>query len=292
MQEPELEKLTDRELVSSACRGDESAFEEILRRYGPRVFRIAGHFFREAGKVEDIAQEVFLRAFMHLSSFDGRGSLEGWLSKISTTVCLNAIRHSKSRPEILSGMVTEEESSWLEARLAHLDNGHNVSAEQSVLEADLAEKVLRALSPEDRLVLTLIDGEELSVREVSSATGWSEANVKVRAFRARRRMHRAVDNLLRRKPRNSGGPDLNGNQRREVEGISERSPHSVAGNPQRCAAPDRLTSKTNERKAGNSADPETMGAVSKPDEGGARAAASRPEWEGRARNSLFVRFAR
>ncbi len=202
MQEPELEKLDDRELVSSATRGDERAFEEILRRYSPRVFPIAGHFFREHSKVEDVAQEIFLKAFMNLSSFDGRGSLGGWLSKISSTICLNEIRRSKSRPEIPSGMLTDEESSWLDARLAEIDSsrGNNAaSAEQSILAADLAEKVLRTLSPEDRLILSLLDGEELLVKEVSAATGWSEANVKVRAFRARRRMHRALARLMRKK---------------------------------------------------------------------------------------------
>jgi RNA polymerase sigma factor (sigma-70 family) len=142
MRESELERLTDGELAGSACNGDERAFEDILHRYGPRVFRIAGHFFREQDKVEDIVQEVFLKAFLRLSRFEGRGSLEGWLSKISTTVCLNAIRHSKSRPEVQLGMPTEEEGAWLEARLARRNNGRNVSAEQSILEADLAEKVL------------------------------------------------------------------------------------------------------------------------------------------------------
>jgi RNA polymerase sigma-70 factor (ECF subfamily) len=157
--------------------------------------------------VEDIAQEIFLKAFMHLSSFDGRGSLEGWLSKISTTVCLNEIRHSKSRPEIALGTLTDGESNWLDARLTQLNSsdGNNTSAEQSILASDLAEKVLRTLSPEDRLILILLDGEELSVREVSEATGWSETNVKVRAFRARRRMHRALDKLMRRKTRPGGG---------------------------------------------------------------------------------------
>ena len=65
--------------------------------------------------------------------------------------------------------------------------------------ADLAEKVLSQMSADDRLVLMLIDGDELSVKEVAEMTGWSESKVKTQAFRARRRMREAVEELLERK---------------------------------------------------------------------------------------------
>ena len=94
--------------------GDESAFAEIVRRYGPRVFRVAGRFFRQREQVEEAAQEVFLKAFTQLDTYEGRGSFEGWLTRIATTTCLNLLRSAKRRPELTVSDLTEDEGAWLE----------------------------------------------------------------------------------------------------------------------------------------------------------------------------------
>jgi DNA-directed RNA polymerase specialized sigma24 family protein len=73
------------------------------------------------------------------------------------------------------------------------------SDERGRVAADLAEKILRELSADDQLVLMSLDGDDLSVKEVAALTGWSEANVKTRASRARRRMREAVEALLKRR---------------------------------------------------------------------------------------------
>lgn len=176
--------------------GDESAFAEIMRRYGPRVFRIASRFFRQRERVEEAAQEVFLKAFTQLDAYEGRGSLEGWLTRIATTTCLNLLRGAKRRPETTISDLTEDEGAWLESHTAGAAAEQHRALERSVVAADLAERVLDTLSPDDRLVLTLVDGEELAVKEVAEMTGWSESKVKVQAFRARRRMREAVEKLL------------------------------------------------------------------------------------------------
>jgi RNA polymerase sigma-70 factor (ECF subfamily) len=190
------EQTSDLELARLAGEGDESAFAEIMRRYSPRVFRFASRFFRQRSLVEEAAQEVFLKAFTELSHFEGRGSMEGWLTRITTNICLNMIRSSKRRPELTVSDLTEDESTWLENKLAHLATERYQSSERSLIAADLAGRVLQNLSPDDQLVLTLIDGEDLSVKDVVDMTGWSESKVKVQAFRARRRMRAAVEKLL------------------------------------------------------------------------------------------------
>lgn len=176
--------------------GDESAFAEIVRRHSPRVFRFASRFFRHRSMIEDAAQEVFLKAFTQLDSFEGRGSLEGWLTRITTNTCLNIIRSSKRRPETKAADLTQEETSWLENRMARVASERHQAVERSLVAADLAEKVLETVSADDRLVLMLMDGEGASVKEVAEMTGWSESKVKVQAFRARRRMRAAVEKLL------------------------------------------------------------------------------------------------
>lgn len=169
-----------------------------MRRYGPRVFRTAGRFFRRREQVEEAAQEVFLRAFTQLDTYEGRGSLEGWLTRIATNTCLNLLRSARRRPELSASDLSEDESAWLENRMAGAAAERQKSEERGLVAADLAERVLGTMSPDDRLVLMLMDGEEASVKEVAQTTGWTESNVKVKAMRARRRMREAVEKLLGR----------------------------------------------------------------------------------------------
>jgi len=190
------EQASDLELARQAREGDESAFEEIMRRYSPRVFRFASRFFRQRSLVEEAAQEVFLKAFTELGSYEGRGSMEGWLTRITTNTCLNLLRSSKRRPELTVSDLTEDESTWLDNNLADAAAERHESSQRSTAAADLAGRVLQTLSPDDQLVLTLIDGEDASVKEVVEITGWSASKVKVQAFRARRRMREAVEKLL------------------------------------------------------------------------------------------------
>ncbi|MEA2204158.1 MAG: hypothetical protein QOE77_934 [Blastocatellia bacterium] len=187
------------ELARRAREGDESAFEEIMRRYSPRVFRFASRFFRQRSLVEEAAQEVFLKAFTELGKFEGRGSMEGWLTRITTNTCLNMLRSSKRRPELTTADLSEDDSNWLESKMAHGATEIYQASERSAIAADLAGRVLETLSPDDQLVLTMMDGDDAPVKEVAEATGWSESKVKVTAFRARRRMRAAVEKLLARK---------------------------------------------------------------------------------------------
>jgi RNA polymerase sigma-70 factor (ECF subfamily) len=164
---------------------------------------VAHRFFRQRSLVEEAAQEVFLKAFTQLKSFEGRGSMEGWLTRIATNTCLNMIRASSRRPELTTSDLTEDQNNWLDEKLSDVAGERHRSAEQNLIAADLADRLLEPLSPEDRLALTLIDGEDASVKEVAELTGWSESKVKVRAFRARRKAREVMEKLL-------GGRTTNG----------------------------------------------------------------------------------
>jgi len=185
------------DLARQAQDGDESAFAEIMRRYSPRVFGVASRFFRQRSLVEEAAQEAFLKAYTQLGSFEGRGSFEGWLTRIATNTCLNIIRSAKRRPESTVSDLTEDEHNWLEQQSGEDDDP--LAIENSLVAADLADRLLSVLPPEDQQALLMIDGEEASIKEVAEATGWSESKVKVRAFRARRKLREAMEELLGRK---------------------------------------------------------------------------------------------
>ena len=173
-----------------------------MRRYSPRVFQVANRFFRQPAQVEDVAQEAFLKAYTQLANFEGRGSFEGWLTRVTTNLCLNHLRGAKRRPEATVTDLTQNEGDWLDSQLIDVSTERHASSERGRVAADLAEKVLGGLSPDDRLVLLSIDGDDLSIKEVAEMTGWSESKVKVRAFRARRRLREAVESLLQRKRKN------------------------------------------------------------------------------------------
>ena len=188
----------DLDLARQAQAGDESAFEEIVRRYSPRVFSVASRFFRQRSLVEEAAQEVFLKAYTQLGSFEGRGSIEGWLTRIATNTCLNLIRGAKRRPEFSVSDLTDNEQQWLEQQSTSVTNEER-SIVNDLVATDLADRLLSVLPPEDQQALLMIDGEDASIKEVAEATGWSESKVKVRAFRARRKLREAMEKLLKHK---------------------------------------------------------------------------------------------
>ena len=155
---------------------------------------MASRFFRQRSLVEEAAQEVFLKAFTQLGSFEGRGSFEGWLTRIATNTCLNMVRGAKRRPEFSVSDLTEDEHSWLDQQPGARSD--QPSVENSLVATDLADRLLAVLPPEDQQALLMIDGEDASIKEVAEATGWSESKVKVRAFRARRKVREAMAKLL------------------------------------------------------------------------------------------------
>lgn len=156
---------------------------------------MAHRFFRDRSQAEEAAQETFLKAFAQFKSFAGRGSMEGWLTRITTNTCLNMLRSAKRRPELVTSDLSEDETAWLE-NVSNSSGAQSLNAEQKLVVANLAERVMETLTPEDRLALTMIDGEGASVNEVAEVTGWSESKVKVRAFRARKKARQVLERLL------------------------------------------------------------------------------------------------
>jgi RNA polymerase sigma-70 factor (ECF subfamily) len=109
---------------------------------------------------------------------------------------LNELRSGKRHPVTTLADITEDENSWLERQATKPTSTAPTSIEERVIAADLAEKLLHQMAPEDRLVLTMIDGQELSTKEVAEATGWSESKIKVKAFRARKKMRAVLEKLM------------------------------------------------------------------------------------------------
>jgi RNA polymerase sigma-70 factor, ECF subfamily len=187
---------TDDSLVALVCSGDETAFEKIFERHRLRVARIIGRFFCRREKVEEILQEVFTKLYFALRSYSSEqgSSFAAWLSSIAINSCYDELRRAKRRPESSISEVTEEESSWLNAKFSSAEQGRN--AESQMISRDLAEKLLGRLNAEDRLVLTLLDAQDLSVSDIAEITGWSVSKVKVRAHRARATLRKVLGEYI------------------------------------------------------------------------------------------------
>lgn len=185
---------TDARLVELALAGDEAAFEQIFERYKRLAASIASRYFRRAEQIEEIIQISFTKAFFELKNFRGQhtASMASWLARITTNACLDALRSQNRKSENLLSELSEPEIEILFA--AAPDNGKNT--EKSLVERDLAEKLLSRLGAEDRAILQMLDAEEMSVSEVAEITGWSSSKIKIRAFRARHALRKILRRFL------------------------------------------------------------------------------------------------
>ena len=183
----------DAELLDRIRRGALDDFGEIVRRHQAQVFVILHRYERDFQKVEDLAQETFLKAWRFLDRYDGRAPFNHWLSKIALRVALDHLRRQKRiRAEIALNDLGEDALEWLH------DPGEQreLGARQA---AELLDVAMRELSPEDRQVITLMEIEGRSVKEVCQLTDSSSAAVRVRAFRARARLRKALATLEKTK---------------------------------------------------------------------------------------------
>jgi RNA polymerase sigma-70 factor, ECF subfamily len=186
---------TEAELIAAVLNGDAASFEPLVQTYSPRVFATARRYARRESEVEDIAQEVWLKAFSKLGSFRGDAPFEHWLMRMTVRTCYDFLRgHQRNRESAFSEL-SEPETDWLEKFVA--DPGS--AAEDADAAKLLVARVLEKLSPPARLVITLLEIEDRSVKEIAEITGWSVALVKVRAFRARGEMGKILAKMTKDK---------------------------------------------------------------------------------------------
>ena len=186
---------TEAELIAAVLKGDAASFEPLVQKYSPRVFATARRYARRESEVEDIAQEVWLKAFSKLASFRGEAPFEHWLMRMTVRTCYDFLRgHQRNRESSFSEL-SEPENDWLERFVAEPGN----AAENADAAKLLVGRVLEKLSPSARLVITLLEIEDRSVKEIAELTGWSVPLVKVRAFRARGEMRKILAKMAKDK---------------------------------------------------------------------------------------------
>jgi RNA polymerase sigma-70 factor, ECF subfamily len=182
-------EVPDEHLVQQTLEGNTEAFSGLILKYKRRILTMASRFSRDAHTIDDIAQEVFIRAFQKLPQFRATAPFEHWLSRIAVRCCYDHLRWHQRRHLLFFSSGEGEADDSLDRLARSNDQGGQEAREAA---ADAIHRALGKLRPKERVSVTLLDLEERSVREVAELTGWSEANVKVKAHRARQKLKKIL----------------------------------------------------------------------------------------------------
>ena len=192
---PRTAERSDADLVDAILAGDESAFELLFERHRRRVGVIASRFFQQQEQIEEILQESFTKAYFALKDFSNYrdDSFTSWLARIAFNSCYDELRRrNRGRESSISDITATDREALRSLRVGVAGD----SLESIAVNRDLANKLLSLLSPEDRLVLVLLDVEGLSVAEIGELMNWSSPKVKIRVFRARTDLRRILKKFL------------------------------------------------------------------------------------------------
>lgn len=175
---------TDAQDIEKSLNGDENAFAKLVKRYQDRVAARMWKFTRDPCVLEQLVQDVFVEMYFSLSSFRGDSSLITWLMTIAVRV---GYRHFKKQRK------SRYQSSFLENLEQRVSSSEADTEKITPSEtAELIYGLLEQLHPKERLVLTLIYFSECSIADISRATGWSQAGIKMRAYRARKKIRKHI----------------------------------------------------------------------------------------------------
>lgn len=171
---------------------DQTAARELVDHLYPLVIRIVRSHLPRRVAEEDLTQEIFLKMFTRLEQYQGAVPFPHWVSRIAVTTCIDQLRAQKRRPEFRWADLSENEADVLDAVMT---SENDVPANDAMAAHELVHKLLDQLKPDDRMVIQLLDLEQKTIAEIGNLTGWNASLVKVRAFRARRKLRKLFQEL-------------------------------------------------------------------------------------------------
>lgn len=175
-------------------RHDQAAACELIKHLHPIILRTVRRHLPRRYAVEDMMQEVYLKVFSRLDQYRNIVPITHWVSKIALRTCLNHLRAQRSRPELRYADLSSAEVDMIEA--THADPTQRRKSE-AFANRELLNILLARLNAADRHVIVLFHLEQKSIAEISQLTGWNTEFAKMRVFRARRKLQRALAKLPR-----------------------------------------------------------------------------------------------
>lgn len=171
---------------------DQGAARQLVEHLYPLVSRIVRSHLPRRVAEEDLAQDIFLKMFTRLEQYQGHVPFPHWVSRIAVTTCIDQLRAQKRRPEFRWADLSENEA---EVLTNVMTDERDVLPGDALAARELVHKLLAQLKPDDRLVIRLLDLEQKTIAEITGLTGWNQTLVKVRAFRARRKLQKLFREL-------------------------------------------------------------------------------------------------
>ena len=179
-------------LIRAAQRGDQDAFEQLVRAHDQSVLRLAMNLLRSPEDARDVYQEAFLRVYRNLESFRFDCSFHTWLYRIVTNICLDQLRKRKVRKE--ESAVVETSDGPIDRMEALEEEAAHANPERSLWNRELKQRIenaLQDLTPRERMVFELRHYQGLRLRNIGDLLGTTEEAAKNCLFRATQKM-RAV----------------------------------------------------------------------------------------------------
>jgi RNA polymerase sigma-70 factor, ECF subfamily len=177
----------DSDIIGWVLEGNTDAFEKLLAKYKNYVFSIVNRHIPQ-DQVEDVSQEVFIRVYQSLRKLKRAESFKTWLSAITLRTCYDFWRKRYRSKEAPVSSLSSEQREWIDRIIsdASAEDWEKRGREKEARE--VLAWVLAILNPAERMVVDLVYLEGLSSKEAARLLGWSETNVKVRAFRIRQKL--------------------------------------------------------------------------------------------------------
>ncbi|MBW7912609.1 MAG: RNA polymerase sigma factor [Taibaiella sp.] len=179
-----MQEQQDADIIHRVLQGDRSAYALLVDRYRHLVYTLALRMLNNTEDAEEAAQDVFIKAFHALRSYNGNGKFSTWLYTITRNTCISRSRSSKQP------VLPQEEEKL--ARLAGHDESHNLQQEQAGRKKILA-KAIDMLAADEAEIITLYYIQEQTVDELSKILGLSVSNIKVKLYRARKKLKEVLD---------------------------------------------------------------------------------------------------
>ena len=193
-------RIDDMNLALRIRAGDQSAFRELVERHQSRIFRVLCGILNHRADAEDVAQDVFTKVYFSIHRFDHRSSLFTWIYRIAVNEAYSHLRKRRTRR-----LYESDPSSDVAGADLHSLIDRRPTPDRAAAQRDLVNKLLALIPEDDRLLLLWKEVEGCSVTSLAEMTGMNESTVKVRLFRARRKLVELAARLAPRSP--ASGPE-------------------------------------------------------------------------------------
>ncbi|MCG7855429.1 sigma-70 family RNA polymerase sigma factor [Flavihumibacter sediminis] len=182
--------LTDIEIIQQVLKGNQSVYASLVNKYQNYVFTIVLRYINSREDAEEVAQDVFVKAYRSLSDFRGESKFSTWLYTITTTSCITFLRKKKLDVQSL-------DNEKVMAHAENIDGGMRANQVEQKSRVTMVNQAIAMLSPDDAQVITLFYKGEQSLDEIAQVLGQETNTVKVRLHRARQRLKEKMEKHFR-----------------------------------------------------------------------------------------------